>query len=163
LYQPKVRHVLSPRVPDADGAIDAKMWPLFLAVGTFWKLSDNSDQYRERFRAFLSDRVSINPLYADFYDLAARLLEQMSSEHGREAAITKLLTSRERKVPPALAPAQLSPETELEFVQVYVVNEFIALRVALGGFADFGGVNYCGFFGGANIADEPIPYRPAVL
>jgi hypothetical protein len=38
-------------------------------------------------------------------------------------------------------------------------NEFVAFRLAVGGFAAFGATNYRGFFGGANIAGQPVPYR----
>jgi hypothetical protein len=163
MYQPRVQNILSPRVPDADGVIDVEIWPLFLAIGEYWKLSDTPDQYRTRFNAFISDRVSINPLYADFYSLAARMLREMSSDVGREVALNTFFTNKDRRVLSALSPSQLTPETELEFVQLYVVNEFIALRIALDGFINFGGINYCGYFGGANMAGQSVPYRTAVV
>ena len=163
MYQPKVRHVLSPILPDATGGLEAKMWPLFVAIGAFWALGDPPEQYRVRFGAFLRDRISLNPLYADIYALADQLLTDLTAELGRDAALKQLFTNKDHRVVAALSVSQLSPETGLEFVQVYVVNEFIALRVALGGFADFGGVNYCGYFGGANVPGQPVPYRGSVI
>lgn len=43
--------------------------------------------------------------------------------------------------------------TRLEHLKWYVVNEFIACFVALGGFKEFGGRNYKGFMGGSRYGD----------
>ena len=51
------------------------------------------------------------------------------------------------------------PQSPLEATKRFVIDEFIAMRLAFGGFRSFGATNSCGYFGGANIADEPVPYR----
>ena len=130
------------------------MWRLFAAIGAFWKLDADPDPYRIRLQAFMTNRINLNPVYREFYAVAKRVIDRLLAEHGSPKGYEILFTNKPRRPPAG------PPETELEFVQAYVVNEFIALRLALGGFKAFGAVNYCGYFGGANITDQPVPYRP---
>jgi hypothetical protein len=153
MYQPKVRNPLSPFAAREPDDIDAAMWALFVAIGDFWKTGDGPDRYRLRFRSFMQNRIALNPLYQKFYAAAKTLIDELVSRLGESAAYEDLFTQKDRRSPPA------PPETEREFIQSYVVNEFIALRLALGSFQTFGAANYCGYFGGANIDDQPPPYR----
>jgi hypothetical protein len=155
VYQQRARHPLSPATPDRASNIGETMWDLFVAIGEFWKLTDTADSYKLRFRGFMENRIKLNPLYIGFYRHAHHYIAHLIATHGRPLAYEILFTQKDRKVAPALL-----PQTEVEFIQLYVVNEFIGLRLALGGFKDFSGINYCGYFGGANIADQPVPYRP---
>ena len=78
--------------------------------------------------------------------------DKLVSQYGAKA-YEQLFTQKPRSAPAA------PPQTEMEFVQQYVANEFIGLRLALGSFKSFGAINYCGYFGGANIVGQPVPYR----
>jgi hypothetical protein len=140
--------------PPNDQTMNA-MWGLFGAVGKFWQLGDDAAPYRLRLEAFMRNRIAFNPLYAQFYEVAARVLSELIAAKGEDAAYAQFLTEKPRAIPTA------PPETQMEFIQQYVANEFISLRLALGGFKPFGAINYRGYFGGANIADQPTPYRTA--
>jgi hypothetical protein len=152
MYQARVSNVVVPSESIVTADVDDAMWKLFVAIGNFWKLEDDPEPYRLRFRGFMENRISINPMYRDFYVVAKTVIDEFIAQFG-EAAYDQLFTQKPR-IPP-VAP----PQTQLEFVQQYVANEFIGLRLALGSFKAFGGVNYCGYFGGANIQGQPVPYR----
>ena len=102
---------------------------------------------------FLENRIALNPIYPGLYELTSTYLTDSKADKGAEAAFQSLFFVKDRGSAPEV------PESPLEFIQTYVVNELIALRLALGGFADFGAINYCGFFGGANMPDRSAPYR----
>lgn len=153
MYQTKAIHPLSPGPGSLPPDIEATLWSLFVAVGEHWALGDAADAYRLRFRTFLQNRIDINSLYFGYYRDGAGVLEQLIAEHGTPGAFDKIFSDK-----PRIAAAGL-PSTPLESLQRFVANEFIALRLALGGFKAFGAINYCGYFGGANIAAEPVPYR----
>jgi hypothetical protein len=152
MYQARVSNVLIPGESIVAPDVDEAMWQLFVAVGKFWKLDDDPAAYRLRLRAFMANRIRINPVYRDFYVIAKKVIEGLVAQYGA-AAYEQLFTQKPRLAP--IAP----PQTQLEFVQQYVANEFIGLRLALGSFKAFGAVNYCGYFGGANIEGQPVPYR----
>jgi hypothetical protein len=153
MYQDRVKHPLSATLPDTDGDVDQAMWELFVAVGDFWQLGDKPEPYRQRLESFMSNRIALNPLYKDYYSKAAQLIAKLASEGTKLSAYETIFTSKDR-TPPAGPPAN-----ELDLVQRNVANEFVAFRVALGGFLSFGALNYCGYFGGANIPGQPAPYR----
>jgi hypothetical protein len=152
MYQARVSNVVIPSESVLPAAVEKAMWNLFVAIGDFWKLGDDPEPYRLRFEAFMANRIGINPMYRDFYVVAKTVIDQLITEHG-QAAYEVLFTQKPRIAPTA------PPQTQLEFVQQYVANEFIGFRLALGSFKAFGAINYCGYFGGANIAGQPIPYR----
>jgi hypothetical protein len=152
MYQARVSNVLIPSESTVSAEVDEAMWKLFVAIGEFWNLEDDPGPYRLRLRAFMANRISINPIYRDFYIVAKTVIDKLISEYGAKA-YEQLFTQKPRSAPAA------PPQTEMEFVQQYVANEFIGLRLALGSFKTFGAINYCGYFGGANIAGQPVPYR----
>lgn len=153
MYQKRVRDALSPLTATAPDPVDSAMWALFLAIGEFWKLEDDTAGYRLRLRAFMANRVSLDPRYAGSYDLAARVIADLVTAHGEPKAYEIVFTQKPRGGEGAI------PETDLATVQKHVADEFIAWRLALGGFSTFGATNYRGYFGGANLEDEPVPYR----
>jgi hypothetical protein len=154
MYQSRARHPLSSLAPSEPQGVEDAMWHLFVAVGEFWKLGDDPAGYRERFKTFMDNRISLNPIYEGLYAAAKRMIDDLTAELGSPgSAYEAILTRKDRKLPSG------PPESELEFIQVYVANEFIALRLALGGFLAFGALNYCGYFGGGNIPGQPAPYR----
>ena len=155
MYQSRITHILTPSDAASDDETMSAMWNLFVAIGELWQLGDDPSPYRLRLQAFMRNRIAFNPLYAEFYTVCARVLSELIAAKGRKAAYAEFFTEKPRAIPSA------PPETQLEFVQQYVANEFISLRLALGSFKAFGAINYRGYFGGANIADQPAPYRTA--
>jgi len=155
MYQSRINHVLTPSDAAIKGTTMSAMWDLFVAIGDFWQLGDDPSPYELRLQAFMANRIAFNPLYSEFYAVAARVLSDLVAARGAKAAYEQFFTQKPRTSPTA------PPETELEFVQQYVANEFISLRLALGSFKAFGAINYRGYFGGANISGQPVPYRTA--
>ncbi|MEA2572654.1 MAG: hypothetical protein QOI24_4655 [Acidobacteriota bacterium] len=152
MYQTKVLHPLSALVPTVTDSVAASMWNLFVAIGPYWELTDDPEPYRLRFTTFMQNRIALNPIYAAFYAAAATCIDVLIAHLGEPAAYAVIFSKQNDDVASV-------PLTTLNLVQQYVSSEFIAIRVALGGFKDFGAINYCGYFGGANILDEPVPYR----
>jgi hypothetical protein len=148
MYQDGVRNVLSPRNPVVSAEADEAMWNLFKAIGTVWQLGDDPAGYFFSLRAFMANRISLHPDYAGYYEVATRYITAQIAQHGEEAAYKKIFTTR-------TAPSG----SELEVVKKQVSDEFIAWRLALGGFRVFGALNYRGHMGGANLPNEPVPYR----
>lgn len=153
MYQTKVVHPLSPAPGTLTPQVEATLWSLFCAVGDHWGLGDDPTHYHLRFQSFLQNRIDIDPLYAGHYQDGAALLAELISTHGSKDAFDKVFTAK-----PRIAAAGI-PSTPMEALQRFVANEFITLRLALGGFRAFGALNYNGYFGGANIAGKPAPYR----
>jgi len=87
----------------------------------------------------MANRISLDPKYVGYYALAKRVIDGLIADKGEAAAYEYLFTSKPRTPPK-------QPTTELEYVRYYVANEFIAYRLALGGFAAFGATNYRGYF-----------------
>jgi hypothetical protein len=154
MYQAKVVHPLSDLDPTIAPDLEATLWQLFVAIGTFWQLPDDPLPYRLRFRAFLANRIDLNPLYGAYYTTAKQVINDLVAAHGATVAFETIFTSKSHQLPPP------SPVTELDITQQYVANEFISFRLALGSFKAFGAINYPGYMGGANIPGEPVPYRP---
>lgn len=156
MYNAKVVHSLSRTSILADDAQNDILWSLFVAIGRHWQLDDDPAPYRLRFLSFLENRMDIEPIYRTSYREGAALIASMIAEHGADAAFEKIFFGKAKGIPTGV------PGTPLETLQRFVANEFIALRLALGGFRSFGALNYPGYFGGANIDGEPVPYRPRV-
>ena len=154
MYQARVSNVIIPDESTVPPAVDEAMWRLFVAIGEFWKLGDDPRPYRLRLRAFMANRIRFSPLYRDFYIVARTVIDGLIAQTGdKDKAYEQLFTQKPRVAPTT------PPQTPLEFVQQYVANEFIGLRLSLGSFKAFGAINYCGYFGGANIEGQPVPYR----
>ena len=154
MYIAKVVHSLSRAATAADDTQTATLWSLFVAIGDHWQLGDDPAPYRLRFLSFLENRIDVEPIYRDTYREGAALIDAMVAELGAAAAFEKIFFDKRRGEPSGV------PVTPLETLQRFIANEFIALRLALGSFKAFGAQNYLGYFGGANINGEPIPYRP---
>jgi hypothetical protein len=152
MYQARVSNIVVPTESTVPADVDEAMWKVFVAIGDFWKLGDDPEPYRLRLREFMANRINMSPMYRDFYVVAKTVVDGLIGQYGA-AAYEQLFTQK-----PRIAPAA-PPQTPLEFVQQYVANEFIGLRLALGSFKTFGAINYCGYFGGANIEGQPVPYR----
>lgn len=163
MYQGRARDVLSPFTPVVSASVETAMWDLFLEIGTFWKLTDETAGYRLRLRAFMSNRISLDPNYAEYYKLAAQIIAKLIAD--RKAALVA------QGVGEAEAAEQARKKTyeelftkdtgsrELRTVRKVVSREFIVWRLAVGGFSAFEALNYRGYFGGANLPNESVPYR----
>ena len=153
MYQVKVRHPLSALAPSLTESVSASMWNLFVAIGPYWELKDDPEPYRLRFTTFMQNRIALNPIYAAFYEAAATVIDALIAELGETAAYAVIFSPQDDSDNASV------PATTMNLIQQYVSGEFIAIRLALGSFKEFGAKNYCGYFGGANILSEPVPYR----
>jgi hypothetical protein len=154
MYKPKEHHALSSPALRVPPAIEEAMWNLFLAIGDLWQLTDDPQPYRLRFDAFLENRITLNPLYVKYYEAAEELVVDLAAQKDLDAAYHLLFLNQN---PYGLTYSQ----TLLTAIQQRVTGEFIACRLSLGGFRAWGAINYRSYFGGANLAGEPVPYRPA--
>lgn len=154
MYQSRVRHTLSPVVPKLSDEDRQTLWDLFIAIGDRWELADNPDRYRLRHDSFLENRIGIDPLYEGYYRKGAEALRKLIADHGAAKAFDFLLGDRS-----AQGPSLPIDAGALEILRKRIVDEFIALRLALGGFKAFGAINYRGYFGGALLPGEAPPYR----
>jgi hypothetical protein len=154
MYQAKVRHPLSPTAPTIPEAVDEAMWNLFVAIGDLWMLTDDPAPYRLRFRTFMDNRIAIQPLYEGYYLAATTMIADLTAQADAPSAYLLIYFNQNPKG------LTVNP-TLLQAVQQFVAGEFIAIRLALGSFANFGALNYRGYIGGANIPGEPAPYRTA--
>ncbi|HVR57302.1 MAG TPA: hypothetical protein VMT72_10810 [Pseudolabrys sp.] len=153
MYQRRAMNPLSRTLrPLPHGTIET-LWTIFVAVGEHWSLDDQPSVYRLRFETFLENRIDLSPVYKGYYLDGAAYFEELIADLGRAPALDRLFTQKPRVLQAGI------PATRLEAAQRFVVNEFISLRLALGGFKSFGAINYRGYFGGANIDGEPTPYR----
>ena len=150
MYHSRAVHLLAPLARYETGGIDNTLWSLWEAIGNYWHLSDEPERYRSRLRTFMDNRTSINPLYQGYYDIARAVILDLIAQHGSPKAFEVLFQTKT---------STGVPQSPIEATKRFVVDEFIAIRLALGGFHTFGATNYCGYFGGANIANEPVPYR----
>ncbi|WP_457661326.1 GMC oxidoreductase [Sinorhizobium medicae] len=108
-------------------------------------MGDEPETYKLRFMTFIENRIEVDPLYDGYYRDGAALLDEFVANMGSEAAFELVFGNKPKVLPIGI------PSSRLELLQRFVGNEFIALRLALGGFRVFGAINYCGYFGGANI------------
>jgi hypothetical protein len=153
MYRSRVVHPFVEEAPAAPARQTETLWSLFVAIGDHWSLGDDPARYRSRFLTFMENRVNLNPLYRETYRDGAALIDAMVTELGANRAFERIFTDK-----PLISPSGV-PATPLETLQRFVVNEFIALRLALGSFKAFGAINYPGYPAGANIEGQPIPYR----
>lgn len=151
MYKTKVVHTLVAGLPAPPSDVMQPLWDLFIAIGDYWALGDDPKPYRSRLRVFMENRVAINPLYHGYYDVAAQVIVALLAAQGAPKAFETLFTTK--------LPDNGVPTSPTEATKRFVVNEFITMRLAFGGFRSFGAVNYNGWPGGANNPAEPVPYR----
>lgn len=126
------------------------LWTLFEQIGVFWRNVEDSAPMKSRWLTFLANRIRSNPTYAYEYRRGAALMRRIVADLG-EGAYPYLFTSSVAMISP--------PSTPLARLRQLVSNEFIELQLSLGGFASFGAKNYPGYFGGAHIPGQLVPYR----
>jgi hypothetical protein len=153
VYQSKAQHPLSDKQYPLPDSVGDAMWELFVAIGKHWGTVTEPGPYRSRLESFMENRIALMPLYADYYAIARRVIDDLLKKHGgvATAAYEELFTSKEA--------AKQPPTTPLALTRQAVANEFVSLHVALGGFQTYGAQNVPGYFGGANVPGRPAPYR----
>ena len=151
MYQVRAKHPLSNDLSVLDEAVFDSMWSLFCQIGQYWQNMDDPTPYRLQLYSFMLNRMSLRPIYRNYYITAAAVIHQLIEQYGEQQAYVVLFTDTEANKSP--------PETPLALTRQKVSNEFVALQLALGGFRSFGAINYCGYIGGANIPGQPVPYR----
>lgn len=153
MFESKARGPAGPVSVDLPREVEVAMWALFVAIGRHWDTENDSIEYRSRLRSFMTDRVMLMPIYADYYAIATRVFNELVDKHAgnAQAACAHLLAD-------AVA-AKQPPSTPLALTRQLVASEFVALHMALGACTVFGAKNGVGFFGGANVPGAPAPYR----
>jgi len=153
MYQSKAQHPMSEKIEPLPPDVQEAMWRLFVEIGKFWRTDIDSDHYRSRLQSFMTNRIALMPLYADYYVIAKRVIDELTAKHNGDAtaAYRELFTDKDAVKQP--------PTTHLALTRQSVSNEFITLHMALGGFLSFGSKNCPGYFGGANMPGRPAPYR----
>jgi hypothetical protein len=156
MYKAKAHHPLSTPLPEVAAEVEKAMWGLFVAIGDAWRLPDQDvvETYHLRFDAFLENRIAIDPLNGKYYEAAAELIADLAAQLDLAAAY-ELIFFGDNPDDLEYIPALLSA------IEQHVVNELINFRLACGSFKAWGAVNFRTYFGGANLAGEPVPYRIA--
>lgn len=144
-------HPLSADLPPIGDDVFTVLWELFTQIGKFWQNMDDPSPYKILVYNFMLNRMNLRPIYHDYYAKAPAVIKQLKDQLGPDKAYEFLFTDQDANKAP--------PETPVAVVRQNIVNEFIALQLALGGFKAFGAVNYYGFIGGANIPGQQVPYR----
>lgn len=135
--------------PTANEFIQS-LWPLFAAIGQSWKTSSSySSEMKSRWREFITEKVLGEPSYAAEYANALEVLAELEGMFGAQL-YQKLFF--ENGVPDG------PPVTRLAHMKRFVVDEFIRVHVASGGFRSFGAENYRGWVSGSRVSAHS-PYR----
>jgi hypothetical protein len=104
---------------------------------------------RSQWLEFIEVRTLTAPSYSGEYRSGVLVLEELNRIHG-PAMWDQLLFGDYRTAPPT---------SRLGHLRRYVVEEFIKVWLAAGGFRAFGAGNFNGYISGSRFAVQP-PYRP---
>ena len=143
------------------------LWQLFVAIATTWSghrhesngqvLERNGSNghgspdplaLRSQWLEFIEVRTRTAPSYGGEYRSAVLVLEELSRVHG-SAMWDELLFGASRTAPMT---------SRLGHLRRYVVEEFIKVWLAVGGFKAFGAGNFNGYVSGSRFAVQS-PYR----
>lgn len=147
----RAAHPLSKDLPPPDPQVFASMWNMFVHIGKFWQNMDDPEPYRQNLYTFMENRISLRPIYHEYYAMARRVTDELIASMGEDQAYAYLFTDA--------GAAQQPPETPLAVTRQKVANEFMALQLSVGGFKVWGATNLPSYIGGANIPGQPAPYR----
>jgi hypothetical protein len=128
-----------------------RLWEVFVAISKTW--GDPATEplsQRSQWLEFLHVRTRQDPSYLEEYRQGIQVLEEWKTVHGA-GAMTKLLTESGIK-------STDPPTSPIAHVKKYVVDEFIRVWLATGGFRNYGAGNYNGYISGSRFAVRP-PYR----
>jgi len=134
----------------APAEID-RLWKVVVAIAEHWGEPDDDPLLcRSQWLEFVHVRTSREPSYLAEYRSAIGVLDHLKAERGERAFEWLLFES-------GLKPGD-PPMTALGHLKKYVVDEFIRVWLAAGGFRSYGAGNYNGYVGGSRFAVRP-PYR----
>ena len=168
LLDEKLPERLLPAEPGPVSPDDLKvLWQLFVAIATAWgghrresngqALDRNGSNahgspdplaLRSQWLEFVEVRTLTAPSYSGEYRSAVLVLEELSRVHG-SAMWDELLFGVSRTAPIT---------SRLGHLRRYVVEEFIKVWLAVGGFKAFGAGNFNGYVSGSRFAVK-APYR----
>jgi hypothetical protein len=140
-------------LPSATGKLEPeqieRLWEVFVAIANFWGDADPTPLWSQ-WLEFLELRTAQAPSYLEEYRNAIRVLDDRKRGQS-DPGLTKLLSAS--GVPP-----RDPVTTPLGHLKRYVVDEFIWVWLATGGFRTYGAGNYNGYISGSRFAVRP-PYR----
>jgi hypothetical protein len=157
-YNLEAKYFLQENLRKLDDAVLDKLWQLYAEICKFWETVEDPADMKADFLVFISNRIETDLRYLIEYVNYAEVIDELIKEFGAETAFKKLFTDTQANITPAF--------TNMARAKQLVVNEFIALNLALGGFRTFGDpsvpqgvpLNYPGYIGGMNRKGN-IPYR----
>ena len=131
-----------------------RLWEVFEAIASTWGDPDGEPRLqRSQWLEFLEVRTAEAPSYLEEYRSAIRVLDELRENHG-DQAMKKLLFESGMKEGDAAT-------TRLAHLKMFVVDEFIRVWLASGGFKVYGAGNYNGYISGSRFAVRPA-YRGLV-
>lgn len=153
------------------------LWKIVVQIGLKWgNVYHNRDSpmdsanLKSSWLEFISAKTNYDPSYAAEYSSAAKVIEELVAEFGRETdpetaedeLFEKLFFDREfvYEENVGVADAELLLTTRLAHAKYYVIDEFIRFQIVAGGFKYFGnpqyrGRNYKGYIGGSRYNRRP--------
>jgi hypothetical protein len=142
-------------LPSETGELSAehidRLWAIFVAIAREWGDPDADPMLqRSQWLEFVGLRVRQAPSYLEEYRNAVGVLDEWKARHG-DQALPKILRE------PGVKPADTAT-SRLARLKKYVVDEFIRVWLATGGFRTYGAGNYNGYISGSRFAVRP-PYR----
>lgn len=157
-YHLEAKYLVSENLHKLDNLMRGKLWQLYCNICEFWQTTDDPSFMRSDLFVFISNRIESNTKYMAEYANYIEVIDELIEESGDKQAYVKLFTDPLGNITP--------PVSKLARAKQFVVNEFISLNLALGGFKTFGNpnvadgilLNYPGFIGGMNRPDH-TPYR----
>jgi hypothetical protein len=123
-----------------------ELWEIFSFISKKWQSQDGVSL--DQFELIINYKVTLNSVYTTYYQNTVLEFQKLLNQFGnKEKALVQLF--RENQM----------PTPKLPDVAKYVLNEFMTMHVAFGGFKVLGYQNYRGWMGGGTYQQTPPPYR----
>lgn len=149
--EPLLPGLIPSRAGSLAGDEVERLWEIYKTIAATWgETGIDPTLHRSQWLEFLEARTLRDPSYLGEYRSAIRVLDDLTVQHGVRALTWLLLES-------GVKPGDL-PTTLLAHAKRYVVDEFIRVWLAAGGFRAYGAENYNGFVSGSRFAVRS-PYR----
>lgn len=133
----------------------SELWGLFAAIHEHWSESSAKvEDMASRWREFISVKCEGTVSYLQHYQESASLLRQIRRDLGKRCYEHVLFDAD------VIAETKSNPDLPISRLRRFVVEEFVRVYVASGGFRTYGGKNYGGFVSGSRYRQSP-PYRVA--
>jgi hypothetical protein len=157
-YNLEARYFVLENLRRLDDTLIDQLWQLYTQICAFWQTCEDPSGARQELLSFVSNRIEVDIRYLAEYVNYGTVIEELINELGTSAAYKRLFIDASGNLIP--------PITNFGRAKQFVVNEFIALSLALGGFKVFGDMtvpqgsplNYPGFIGGMCLENH-TPYR----